>query len=106
MPTAPERHPPNIVAVARTKGYRGAHQGEVEPWLICNHDHDKPNVAIQCAVEALSEMGRRSYASYSHTMGGVTWDMRPMPTWDELPEHIRDGWRMAALSGWIGSVIE
>ena len=39
-----------------------------------------------------------AYEAYSKYTGGVTFDGRPMPTWAELPDKIRDAWRTAAAA--------
>lgn len=40
--------------------------------------------------------GQIAYAAYAESTGGKTYDGRPMPLWDELPQRIRDAWTAAA----------
>jgi hypothetical protein len=39
-----------------------------------------------------------AYLAYAKSTGGKTFDGRDMPTWDALPERIREAWRAAALA--------
>jgi hypothetical protein len=41
-------------------------------------------------------MGRVNYAAYCVAVGGTTWDGRPVPTWDNLTDRIRDAWESGA----------
>lgn len=47
---------------------------------------------------AEEEAGRRAYDMYGWYVGGKTYDDKPMPTWEGLPEKIRTGWRVAACA--------
>jgi hypothetical protein len=38
---------------------------------------------------------RMGYDAYALSTGGKTFDGRSMPSWDDLPERIRDAWRAA-----------
>ncbi len=40
--------------------------------------------------------GRIGYEAYAKCTGGKTFDDRDMPTWDALPQRIRDAWEAAA----------
>lgn len=40
--------------------------------------------------------GRIGYEAYAASTGGKTFDGRDMPTWDQLPERIRNAWEAAA----------
>lgn len=43
----------------------------------------------------MSEQAKRGYEGYAKSTGGKTFDGRDMPTWDELPERIKEAWREA-----------
>ena len=47
-------------------------------------------------VHLMTESGRIGYEAYARFTGGKTFDGRTMPTWDALPERIRDAWAVAA----------
>lgn len=51
----------------------------------------------------LTSLARFGYQAYASASGGKNFQGNPMPTWDELPETIRDYWRAAArvLSGQV-----
>lgn len=40
--------------------------------------------------------GRTGYEAYAKQTGGKTFDGRDMPTWDQLPDRIKDAWAAAA----------
>ena len=42
------------------------------------------------------QLGKRGYEAYAVSTGGKTYDGRDMPTWDQLPERIRQAWIAAA----------
>lgn len=44
------------------------------------------------------DWGRSAYEGYRDRTGGKTWDLRPMPLWDELPVGVQDAWCEAALA--------
>ncbi len=39
--------------------------------------------------------GQIGYISYAANTGGKTFDGRDMPTWEDLPQRIRDAWEAA-----------
>lgn len=39
---------------------------------------------------------KAAYEAYAESTGGRTFDGRPMPTWNELPDRIRIAWGAAA----------
>lgn len=39
---------------------------------------------------------KSAYEAYARSTGGKTFDGRPMPTWNELPQRIRDAWAAGA----------
>ena len=44
----------------------------------------------------MNDLGKTGYEAYAKYTGGKTFDGRDMPTWDALPENIREAWRAAA----------
>lgn len=42
------------------------------------------------------DKGRQAFATYSFAVGGLTWDGKPIPKWEELTDKIRLAWVMAA----------
>lgn len=42
-----------------------------------------------------SAFGRASFEAYNVARGGRTYDDKPIPGWDEIPQGIRDGWAAA-----------
>ena len=96
----PVRHPPNLLAVETEPGkWSVSHvDGNNREWVICECGHHDPDVALNCASAVLDDIGRRAFETYNHAVGGVTWNGLPIPGWDAVTGHVRDGWRMAALS--------
>jgi hypothetical protein len=39
---------------------------------------------------------KNAYEAYAESTGGLTFDGRKMPTWNDLPERIRNAWEAAA----------
>lgn len=70
---------------------------------------DNPNVAftpgtyyyldiipVDEQAATATERAQRAYAAYGHATGGLTFDGRPMPAWDDLGETIQQAWTAAA----------
>jgi hypothetical protein len=49
------------------------------------------------------ELGRVGYEAYGDKAGWKNYEGKPMPKWDEVPQHIRDKWAAAAKA--IGEAI-
>lgn len=45
-----------------------------------------------------TKFGRLAFEEYRNAVGGETYDKKPIPQWDELPEHIRVAWIAAAFA--------
>lgn len=105
--TTPERHPPNLHAV--NSGDDGwtvdHHDASGNVWGVCGCGHTSADEAIACARATLTTAGRKAFDTYNHAVGGLTWDGKPIPGWEAVTEHVRDGWRMAALAVRVGQVI-
>lgn len=43
-------------------------------------------------------LGKVAYKRYRDAVGGVNYQGKPMPKWNDLTDAIRYGWIMAALS--------
>lgn len=62
------------------------------------------NVGYRVRSEELEQLmesaqqGRAGFEAYVAAVGGTTHDGRPIPTWDELTDAVREGWRAAAAS--------
>ena len=41
---------------------------------------------------------KRAYAGYAVSTGGLSFDGRKMPQWDELPARIQEAWRCAIVA--------
>jgi hypothetical protein len=41
---------------------------------------------------------KRAYEGYAASTGGLTFDGRPMPKWDDLPARIQEAWRAALVA--------
>lgn len=46
----------------------------------------------------MKTLGQVGYEAYAESTGGLTWDLRPMPKWEEITEKIRKAWNAAALA--------
>jgi len=103
----PVRHPPNLHAVEIEPGAWGTnhHDGAGNVWGVCECGHEAPDEAIACARELLTIAGREAFETYNHAVGGVTWNGLPIPGWDDVTEHVRDGWRVAALAARLGQTL-
>ena len=44
------------------------------------------------------ELGKIVYQAYGDDVGNVNYLGKPMPTWEELPEHIAHAWMVAAVA--------
>ena len=44
----------------------------------------------------MQELGKLAWDTYAETVGGTTFDGKPLPTWEELGQRQRDGWTAAA----------
>lgn len=42
------------------------------------------------------EYAQTAWAAYVQAVGNTTYDGRPMPTWDQLGDRQREGWKEAA----------
>ncbi len=106
-PASPVRHPPNLIAVDNgDDGWTVDHcDGIGNRWGICECGHRESEEALACARALLDNVGRKAFETYNHCVGGVTWNGLPIPGWDAVTDHVRDGWRMAALSVRAGQVI-
>lgn len=40
--------------------------------------------------------GKRAFDAYNESVGGKTWDGKPIPPWELLTERIREAWRCAS----------
>jgi len=40
--------------------------------------------------------GQVTFEGYNAVMGGLTWDNKPIPGWDEVGDRVRNGWEGAA----------
>lgn len=50
------------------------------------------------AVEDLEDLERELYEAYVADAGGLTWDGKPCPAWENLPEAVRTHWGAAAAA--------
>lgn len=48
------------------------------------------------AREAREARGRRAFEAYNASVGGLTWDGKPIPGWDAITPKIREAWCVAA----------
>lgn len=46
-------------------------------------------------IYSQEKSARVAYETYANTVGGRTWDDRPMPTWETLPMKQKDAWTKA-----------
>lgn len=67
-------------------------------WAVCECGHATDDEAMACAELAAETGGRLAFETYNATVGGVTWDGKPIPGWEAVTEKVRDGWRTAALA--------
>ena len=43
---------------------------------------------------------RELYEAYIESSGGLSWDGKPCPTWENLTEAVRKHWGAAAIRAW------
>mgnify|MGYP001586076291 CR=1 FL=1 len=56
-----------------------------------------------------NEYGIIGYETYAKFTGGKTWDGKPMPTWEDLPEKIQGAWGAsgeAVVESYIDSMVQ
>lgn len=41
-------------------------------------------------------IGQLAFEAYAEQMGGVTYDNKPIPSWDQVSINVRNGWEKAA----------
>lgn len=46
--------------------------------------------------EELTRIARVGFEAYNEAAGGKNYAGDPIPPWDEVPQHIRDKWKVAA----------
>jgi hypothetical protein len=51
-----------------------------------------------------SDLGRRAYAAYGESTGGLTHDGRQMPAWEDLGEQVQTAWAVAARAIWAAAL--
>lgn len=49
--------------------------------------------------DLLQDAARAGYEGYAAFTGGKTFDGRDMPTWDQLPDRIRQAWAAGVEAG-------
>lgn len=106
-PAGPVTHPPNLRAVESAPNEWGVDHIDSagNRWAVCECEHEHEADALDCARAALDALGRDAFDTYNHAVGGVTWDGKPIPGWDQVTDKVRDGWRMAGLSARKGHTI-
>ena len=55
-------------------------------------------IPVVDGLARVRELGRVGYEGYAASTGGKTFDGRDMPTWDALPDRIRQAWSDAATA--------
>lgn len=53
-------------------------------------------VHIECPEHGRKSIGQVAFERYNEARGGLTYDGKPVPGWDVIPQGIRDGWEHAA----------
>ena len=78
------------------------------PQCTCLDGHESPAAARTCPEAAAvlarqfpphptsEDLGRRAFEAYNASVGGLTWDGKPIPGWDAITPKIREAWCVAA----------
>lgn len=74
------------------------HAADSGLWCVCDCEHPTAEEATACAAETLERRGRIAFEAYNDSVGGVTWDGKPIPGWDAVTDKVREGWRTAAFA--------
>lgn len=45
--------------------------------------------------DELTRLARVGFEAYNKAAGGLNYEGKPIPPWDEVPQHIRDKWEVA-----------
>ncbi len=45
-------------------------------------------------------LGQIAFEAYVEAAGGKTYDAKPIPTWENLTDVVRDGWETAVIAAW------
>jgi hypothetical protein len=53
-------------------------------------------IRIECPEHGTKSIGQVAFERYNEARGGLTYDGKPVPGWDVIPQGIRDGWEHAA----------
>ena len=48
--------------------------------------------------EELTRLARKGFEAYNEAAGGLNYEGKPIPPWDEVPQHIRDKWKVATYA--------
>ncbi len=66
-------------------------------------DYDRVGRGMRCIRErgdfkgtAAKPAGQIAFEAYNDSVGGVTWDGKPIPAWGEVTDKVRAGWTAAA----------
>ena len=59
------------------------------------------SIEIQRARAELIGVARASFDAYNDSVGGLTWDGKPIPPWESLTPRIRRAWCAAIMGGII-----
>lgn len=51
---------------------------------------------VDCPERGKKSIGQIAFERYNEARGGLTYDGKPVPGWDVIPQGIRDGWEHAA----------
>lgn len=49
-------------------------------------------IHIECPEHGKRSIGQIAFERYNEARGGLTYDGKPVPGWDVIPQGIRDGW--------------
>ena len=81
MPDATEEE---VLAAAKRRAYR-------DLLLYLSPIEDREH-----AVKDGEFLGKSAYEIYADTVGGVSFDGKPLRKWEEMPEKIREAWEESA----------
>lgn len=92
-----------VIARLQQPGCLRCHHDQVRHENNTGHCLVEVDYEIECSCDDyldIERLAKTGFEAYSHNAGGRTFDGRPIPTWDELGEIVREHWRVAARKMW------
>ena len=78
------------------RGWCRRNQEPRDPGSLCEDFHCVDAIDEACKEKKMKSLGQLAWEAYAKSVGGLTFDGKPLPTWLELGDRQRLGWEAAA----------